>query len=50
MVQDTEVLEASMDIARDYVRRATEALETVPDGEARRSLQNIANYVLERDT
>jgi len=48
MVLDTEVLDASMEIARDYVRRGVEAITPLPDGEAKDSLLRIADYVLER--
>lgn len=48
MVLDTEVLDASMDIARDYVRRGIEAIEPLPAGSVKESLVRIADYVLER--
>ncbi len=49
-VQDTEVLESSMDMARDYVRRAREAIAPIPDGEAKRSLVEVTDYVLDRSS
>jgi octaprenyl-diphosphate synthase len=48
MIRSTEVLEVSMDMARDYVKRAEEAIAFLPDGEARRSLYEIGAYVLAR--
>ncbi len=50
MVLDTEVLDASMDMARDYVRRAREAIAPLPEGEAKRCLLDIGDYVLERSS
>lgn len=50
MILDTEVLEASMDMARDYVRRANDAIASVPDSEAKRSLVGIGDYVLDRSS
>ncbi len=48
LVRDTEVIGASMEIAQSYVRRATEAIAPLPDTEARRSLVDVAEYVLAR--
>lgn len=50
MVLDTEVLEASMGMARDYVQRAREAISPLPAGEAKQSLLEISEYVLERSS
>jgi geranylgeranyl pyrophosphate synthase len=48
-IRDSAVLETSMDMANDYVRRATEALGALPATEGRDSLEAIGSYVLERD-
>jgi geranylgeranyl pyrophosphate synthase len=48
MIRSTEVLDISMEMARDYVKRADEAITALPDGEARRSLSEIGEYVLAR--
>lgn len=43
---DTEALE----VAQEYVRRAKEALEVLPDDSARRSLYNLVDYVTTRSS
>lgn len=48
MVRSTEVLDVSMDMAREYVRRATEAIAGLPNSDAKRSLVDIGEYVLSR--
>ncbi len=48
-IRDSEVLEASMEMARDYVRRATEALALLPATEARDCMEALARYTLERN-
>lgn len=48
MIRGTEVLEASMDMARDYIRRANEAIDPLPENDAKRSLQEIGEYILTR--
>jgi geranylgeranyl pyrophosphate synthase len=48
MVRSTEVLDVSLEMARDYVRRADEAIAFLPDNAARRSLKDIGEYVLTR--
>lgn len=49
MIRSTEVLDLSMDMARDYIRRANEALTAVvPDTEARRTMIELGEYVLTR--
>ena len=50
MVLDTEVLDASMDIARDYVRRANEAITPLAESPARQCLLELGEYVLNRDS
>jgi geranylgeranyl pyrophosphate synthase len=42
------VLETSMEMAREYVRRATEAIAILPQTAGRRSLEEIGEYVLRR--
>lgn len=48
MVRSTEVLEVSMDMARDYVRRATDMLAGLPESDAKRCLAELGQYVLDR--
>jgi geranylgeranyl pyrophosphate synthase len=48
MIRATEVLDVSMDMAREYVRRGTDAIASLPDTEARRSMHEIGEYVLSR--
>lgn len=50
MVRETEVIELSQEMARDYVARACEAIGGLPDTPAKRSLLDIARYVLERQS
>jgi geranylgeranyl pyrophosphate synthase len=50
MIRESEVLEASLEMARSYVRRATEAIESLPDSAAHRSLVDLGEYVLSRDS
>jgi geranylgeranyl pyrophosphate synthase len=48
-VRATEVLEVSMEMARDYVRRANDALRaSAPDTDARRTMIELGEYVLNR--
>ena len=47
-IREAGVLETSMDMARDYVRRGIEALDVMPLNDARRSLVEIGDYVLTR--
>jgi geranylgeranyl pyrophosphate synthase len=47
-VLDTEVLDASMDIAREYVQRGLTAIAPLPASAAKQSLTDISDYVLER--
>ncbi len=48
MIRSTEVLDASMEMARDYVRRAATAIAFLPDDEAKQSLIDIGDYILSR--
>lgn len=48
MIRGSEVLEASMDMARDYIRRANEAIAPLPENDAKRSLHEIGDYILNR--
>ncbi|MCC6382199.1 MAG: polyprenyl synthetase family protein [Dehalococcoidia bacterium] len=50
MVRETDVLQTSMEMARQYVGRACEAIEILPDTEARRCLHGLGEYVLERQS
>ncbi len=44
----SDVINASMDIARDYIRRATESIAFLPDSEAKQCLLELGEYVLDR--
>ncbi len=48
MVLNSDILEESYRVARDFRDRALTALRTLNDNEARSSLEDIAEYVLER--
>jgi geranylgeranyl pyrophosphate synthase len=48
MVLDTEVLDVSMEMAKDYVRRAVAALQPLPANAARASMIELGDYVLAR--
>jgi geranylgeranyl pyrophosphate synthase len=50
MVRSTDVVDRSMDIAKDYIRRANEALSILPDSDTVRSLRDIGEYVLNRQS
>ncbi len=47
-INASDVIPASMDIARDYVRRANEAIAHLPESETKRCLLDLSEYVLER--
>jgi len=47
-IRTTGVLDDSMEMAREYVRRANEAIATLPATDAHRSLAEIGEYVLAR--
>ncbi len=44
----SDVIDASMDIARDYIRRANEAIAILPESETKQCLVELGQYVLER--
>jgi len=48
MVAETGVLDASLDMARDYVKRAVTALDGLPQNQAHQSLIALGDYVLSR--
>jgi octaprenyl-diphosphate synthase len=50
MVRSTDVVQRSMDIAKDYIRRANEAIAILPDSETVASLRDIGEYVLTRQS
>ncbi len=50
MIRSTDVLEASMDMARDYIRRANEAIDPLPENDAKHSLHEIGDYILTRQS
>lgn len=47
-IRVTGVLDDSMNMAREYVRRGNEAITALPSTDARRSLADIGEYVLAR--
>lgn len=50
MVRNSDILDETYAVARDFRDRALEALRPLPSGEARTALEDIAEYVLERRT
>ncbi|MGD9933501.1 MAG: polyprenyl synthetase family protein [Dehalococcoidia bacterium] len=48
-IRESGAIDLSMDMARDYVRRAEEAIQILPESDARQTLTEIGRYVLERD-
>jgi len=48
MVLDSDILNETYAVARDFRDRAVSSLRTLPDSAARGSLEDIADYVLER--
>lgn len=49
-LRSTEVLDVSMEMARDYVKRAEDAIAFLPETEAKRTMQELGQYVLERQS
>lgn len=47
-VANSEVLDASLGIARDYVKRANDAVDFLPDSETKRCMVDLGEYVLSR--
>ncbi len=47
-VANSEVLDDSLDIARDYVKRANEAIAFLPESDTKRCLIDLGEYVLSR--
>ncbi|MES4791571.1 MAG: heptaprenyl diphosphate synthase [Chloroflexota bacterium] len=47
-VRNSECIDASMAIARDYIRRAQEAIAFLPDSGTKRCLIDLSKYVLTR--
>lgn len=48
-VIETGAVEGTLEVAADYVNRASEALEALPQSDARASLDELAKYVLTRN-
>jgi len=44
----SDVIDASMDIARDYIRRANAAIDFLPESDAKECLLELGEYVLSR--
>ena len=49
LVRETGALERSATMAREYVRRAKECLQVLPDTEYRRALMAVPDFILERE-
>lgn len=47
-IRDSGSLEESTEMARDFSRRAVEALAAIPDNPDRRTLAELASYILDR--
>lgn len=47
-VRNSECIDASMELARDYVQRAQEAIAFLPESETKRCLIDLSEYVLTR--
>jgi geranylgeranyl pyrophosphate synthase len=47
-VANSEVLDDSLDIARDYVKRANEAISFLPESDTKRCMLDLGEYVLSR--
>jgi octaprenyl-diphosphate synthase len=49
LVRETGALDRSATMAREYVRRAKECLQALPDTEYRRALMAVPDFILERE-
>ena len=49
-VCSSEVIDVSMDMAREYARRATDAIESLPNTDAHRCMVELGEYVLTRQS
>ena len=49
-VRSTEVINVSMEMAGEFVRRATGAIEDLPATEAKQTMLELGDYVLSRDS
>jgi len=50
VVLDSGVIEESYEMARDFSRRANDALDVLPDLEDRETLRDLTDYILDRRT
>ena len=48
MIHNSSIIRDCEDVVRDYCNRACEELDAMPDGEARQSLRDLAEYVWNR--
>ena len=48
MIQNSNIIADCYAVARDYCSKAAEAIESLPDGPAHRSLADLAHYMMER--
>ena len=48
MIHNSSIIGDCEQVVKDYCYRACEELNAMPDGEARRSLQELAEYVYNR--
>jgi geranylgeranyl pyrophosphate synthase len=48
MIRDLGIAEESYEMARDFCKRANEAISVLPDGPDRGTLTELTEYILER--
>ncbi|MCA9831939.1 MAG: polyprenyl synthetase family protein [Dehalococcoidia bacterium] len=48
-IRESGVIESSLDMAKEYVRRAEDAVRILPDSDGKDTLMTIGRYVLDRD-
>ena len=48
MIRESDILDESFAVAVDFRDRALEALEVLPQAEAKESLADVADWVLQR--
>ncbi|MEO1085045.1 MAG: polyprenyl synthetase family protein, partial [Acidobacteriota bacterium] len=49
VLRRTDAVADTLELARQHSRRAIEALDTVPDGAAKRALATVAEAIVDRD-
>ena len=48
MIQNSDIIQHCYTIARDYCIKASQALDSLDDGDARRALLELSSYIMER--